>query len=358
MGFTVLPVGILRTILWAGTAEPTRQATVDQVAYASGISTPFSDQGSLQSVVWADVFGSEWSPMTRETAMAVPAIAMGRHRLAPTIGRLPLRAMRGDAVIPSPYWMTRTDTTISPFHRMLWTVDDLIFHPFSLWVRANGTDGFPVACMRIPPHRWDFDEVGRVRVDGEYVADDQVILIPGPHEGILSFGAEAIRHAADLMRAAGNAARNPQAHTELHQTGGPPMTAAERREFVAEWAAARRGENGGVAFTSQNLEVRDHGSYEGAFLDAARNTAAVECARIMGLNASTVDATAANASLTYETREGRNLEFVDYGLAMYASAITARLSMDDVVPAGTRVAFDLEDYAGPTPSPTGPTLED
>jgi len=43
---------------------------------------------------------------------------------------------------------------------------------------------------------------------------------------------------------------------------------------------------------------------------------------------------------------------------MWFEPIEARLSQDDVVPRGQRVRFDRGDIAAPTPSPTGPTVED
>ena len=90
----------------------------------------------------------------------------------------------------------------------------------------------------------------------------------------------------------------------------------------------------------------------------ARNAASLDLARIIGISAGMLDATAPKASLNYETTTGRNQEFVDFDLALYLTPIVSRLSQDDIVPAGTRVAFDLADFMGQTPTLTGPTLED
>ena len=65
-----------------------------------------------------------------------------------------------------------------------------------------------------------------------------------------------------------------------------------------------------------------------------------------------------NSTLTYETAEGRNLEFRDDSIALYADPIAARLSMDDVCPPGTRVALDFAALTTPTPDPAGPARED
>src|SRR5690606_26138682 len=102
-----------------------------------------------------------------------------------------------------------------------------------------------------------------IRAFGEPVNAVDVIRIDGPHEGILHFGRHLLREAIDVADAAARAAANPVPSIELHQTGGSPLNAEERRELVAAWAEARRaGRNGGVAYTNQNIEVRTHGQAE------------------------------------------------------------------------------------------------
>jgi hypothetical protein len=79
---------------------------------------------------------------------------------------------------------------------------------------------------------------------------------------------------------------------------------------------------------------------------------------VASMPAAMVDATTAGASLTYETTAGRNAELLDYGLNLYMDAITARLSMDDVVTPTQSVRFDTTQLRAAQPSPTGPTTED
>jgi hypothetical protein len=71
-----------------------------------------------------------------------------------------------------------------------------------------------------------------------------------------------------------------------------------------------------------------------------------------------LDAVQVGASLTYETTQGRNQEWIDYGLQLYVDAVTSRLSMDDVVPQGVRSAFDLSSLTTPAAPATGPATED
>lgn len=328
------------------------------------VESPWSAYPShLNQVVWPDLVGLEnVLPMTRLEAMTVPAVARARRIICGAIAGMSLHVLRGDEVLPQqPSWLDRTDGALSPYHRMLWTVDDLMFWGWSLWSLTRGTDGAVLTADRIPWDRWDFDTVGRIVVDGELVADSSVCLIPGVDEGILWNGKNAIRHAARLLAAADKAATTPSAQTELHQTNDAPMTKEDRAQLIADWVAARRGDNGGVAMTPKSIEVRELGAANEHLLIDGRNAAAVDVARTVGVPAVMIDASPNSASLTYSTTESRNQELVDYGLAPYMSAISARLGMDDMCPRGQRVQFDAENFVGPgaravaPPDDGGPT---
>jgi hypothetical protein len=220
---------------------------------------------------------------------------------------------------------------------------------------------------RIPMGQWAFDDAGRVMVDQldgagfRYPDPNSVALIPGPHEGLLSFGQHALRHARDLQRAAGTAARHPAAMLVLKQTGGTPLTREDkRRELIAEWAAARDGENGGVAYLNQALEAKELGTFSEHLVVEGRNAAAVDIARDASIPADLIDASPAHADLTYQNSRDNDRRFIDYGVGLYMSAISGALSQDGVTPRGQRVAFDLEDVAagtvpGQPAAPAAPT---
>lgn len=323
------------------------------------------EPNQLQSIVWADILGLANVICTRAEAMQIPAVAKGRHVIAPKIAGAPVRAIRFDAATstdvpqPTPYFMTRTDRSVSPWHRMTWTVDDLIFYGWSLWRCERGADGFPLWADRVNPQHWSFDDNYNVTINDKPVDQSTVVLIPGPHEGIVNFGRVAIRHARQLLDAAAKAGATPSPTMELHQTAGDPLLDDEIDELVDGWAKARTGANGGVGFTNQSIETKEHKSIDGALLIDGRNAAAVEMARILGISAAMVDATVPKSSLTYETTKGRGLEHTEYGTEPYSEAIAARLSMDDIVPRGWRQRFDIAEDIAPEPTPTGPTsIED
>jgi hypothetical protein len=335
-----------------------------------GLASPFSTSTNLARVAFSELFPdlAASRPLDRAQAMAVPAVARARHIIAGTIARIPLRGYQGDTALAGPAappWIDRTSGQMSPFHRMLWTVDDLLFFGWSCWSRVNSTMApfFPLQMDRIPMGAWAFDDAGRVLVDrgdgAGFVRPEpnSTVLIPGPHEGLLSFGQPAIRHARDLHKAAGTAARHPAAMLVLKQVGGTPLTPEQKSQLISDWAMARDGENGGVAYLNQSMEAQELGTFDQHLVVDGRNAAAVDVARAASIPADLIDASPAHADLTYQNSRDNDRRFVDYGLGLYISAISGALSQDGITARGQRVAFDIEGWlAGTVPGqPTPPT---
>lgn len=320
--------------------------------------------GSLSPIVWADIFGAAaLSPMTREAAQSVPAVSRAAGLITTTVARCPLHAFRQLEQLPvDPPWIARSDSAVSPYHRMLHTVDDLIYTGWALWAVERGADGLPLKADRVPRADWYVTDDGVIMVwgpDGQQPVDESsVILIPGPHDGILNFGRRTLTTAALLEEAVGNVARAPIPAIDLHQTTDVPLDETEKQSLIEGWVKARQGENGGVAFTNSALEAKPLGAAPENLLIEGRNASAVDVARLMGVPASLIDATNAGASLTYETIEGRLAEFLDYGVLAYLLPIAARLSLDDVVARGQRVEFDTAPLTTGLPTGTGPSTED
>lgn len=324
------------------------------------MSSPWATS-DLQKILWDDIFGTVLPPNTRAAAMELSPISRSRNLLVSTICRLPLAAYSRDVRLdPQPSWISRTDTAQSPQHRMAWTVDDLIFYGQSCWWREKGADTFPSHAQRLNQDEWEVDDDNRVRVNGTPVSSEQVIMFTGLHEGILTYAKKDLRDAHRLYEIVADRLQNPAPVIDLHQTEGADLNETERDELLAVWRRARRAEGGAaVGYTNKAIEAKVLGDSLGEnLLIEARNASALDLARHVGVAAGRIDATAPKASLNYETTTGRNQEFVDFDLALYMTPITARLSLDDCVPRGQRIAFELGDFTGPTPSAAGPTLED
>lgn len=334
------------------------------------------DRWSSGIQLFEDIYGDVPRPISRAEAMMVPAVSRSRHLITGTIAKLPLKAMRLDQKVePQPYWCYGSDgmtgdltaeqrtrwgifTPQSTYQRMLDTVDDCIFYGWSLWLTTRrGADGFPSRLLHMPFQLWDVDGDGRlVDADGQPLPADRVVLIQGPHEGVLTFGSRTIRAAGELEVTAADVAKHPLRY-ELHQTTDVNLTREERAEIVGETRKAL-STNEGIIFTNSALETKTYSMNSEDLLIGGRNAAALDVARHMNMPAAMLDAVSEGSSLEYQTTETRGRQFVQLSLTLFMDAIAARLSMDDVVPQGQHIAYDTTDLVEIAPSVTGPTLED
>ena len=342
------------------------------------ILSPWADDSFLERVVVPDIWPDAVPrPMTRGEAMQVPAVSRSRHLICATVAKLPLVVLTGDVPVPlQPYWCYGTDgqlgaltdeqrtryglyTGQSPFQRMLATADDLLFCGWSLWLATStyADDGRPRSAVHIPYGLWDVDQDGQlVDQDGHPFDGGRAILIEGPHEGVLSFGATTIRGAATLEQSAAETAQTPF-RIGLHQTSEVTLSAEERREIVSETRRAL-ADNKGILFTNAALEVTEYRLDSAELLIGGRQAAALDVARHMNIPGAMIDAEPTGSTLAYSNPESRNQQWLDYGLSSYTDAIAAALSMDAVVPAGQRTAFDTTSLTSTTAPATGAPTPD
>lgn len=321
--------------------------------------SPWAGDSHLERMVFHDIFPDGLPTTTRLACMAIPAVSRARLMLFTAVSRSPLRVLTGDQVkAEQPEWLTST-ARVMPRQRVGWTTDDHLFYGWSCHWTDRASNGELEHVERVNIGDWNVTPDLKLEVNGKVVSDEQAILIPGYHDGILNFGREAIADTKQLYAIVRDRLANPVAMTELHQVSGKALTKDERRDLVGSWREARNMPGGSVGYTSPEIELKTHGSdSDTTLLIEARNAAAVDMARLVGVSAGMLDATTPKASLTYETRTGRNQEFVDLDVLAYMNPIEDRYSMDDIVEPGDRCAFDRGDFTTPTPSPTGPALED
>lgn len=310
---------------------------------ASGIASPWSDT-QLSGLVWADIFGEEHRPVTRADALRVPSVAAARNRIIEKLAGRPLVDYTADGRATSqPLWIERTDNAlaISPWHRMAATLDDLIFYGWSLWAVQRAADGSVTQALHIPFERWNAQNDGTILFDGVEAPADQIILISGPHEGILNCAADTIRAGLDLERAWRSRARNPAPNIILEEREDNGMTVEEATPYVKAVAAARRNPDGAVMFTPYKINARIEGNSGESFLESARNAIRIDVAAYFDLTAQSVEASKSQSTLTYETAETAERQASDR-MAFWSEPIEHRLSLDDVVPRGHRIRFNFQ----------------
>ncbi len=334
------------------------------IANPGAIVSPWAE-GSLSTVVWSDVIGADVEkPLTRTEAMQSPGFRKARDLLCGTAMRFPLIALQGDTPLSDadqPTWLYRTDGGVSPQMRMAWTVDDLLFYGSSLWQVTRGTDGKILDAERLPWEWWDVTPAGAILVQGKPVPARDVIYFPSHTDPLLTSAATAIRTARSVDESVARRAASPVPVMEIHETGNGdmPITMDEAKELVKTYNTARRDPEGATVFTPAAYELKPHGANadSGALVEG-RNASRLDAANHTGVPASMLEGSSAGASLTYVTTEGKRSEFLEYGVTPWLTTVEARLSMDDVVPRGTRVAFDLAALYTPNPSATGAERQD
>lgn len=332
-----------------------------------GIASPWQE-GTLSQIVLSDLLGAEVMdslPLGREDAMTVPAVAKARNLLVSSIAKFPLRVLDDKGVLPpakQPAFLYRTNSSVSPYERMVWTIDDGIFYGLSLWLVDRGAEDRsgrrPILNAEYCP--WDAWEVkdGKILVNERVVDESEILLFNFSNAGLLYEGRKTIRAARDVERAWQGRARNPVPIIELVVTDDANLKQAEVIEYVQAWAEARRNPDGAVSFSPPGTHLVTHGEVDPQLYVEGRNAIRTDVGSFTNVRASMLDGTMGVDSLTYKTETGERNQFYEFDLPFWTDPIAARLSQDDVVPRGQRVRFDMyEEYAA-TPTPTGAPEED
>lgn len=318
---------------------------------APQIASPFSDNSHLGQLHAEHLIEAYKSlPPDRASAMSLSPVSKGRSIIAGTVARFPLVAMQGAQKHPQPpAWVTQIEPGRSRYQTIVWTVDALIFYGRAYWlIEERYSTGYPMRFRWVPEWEASADDNGYLtEAFGRKIAPSDYIRIDAHHEGFLRFGARILRKALSIEQAAENAARNPVPSIELHQVDGDDLTQEEIDQLVNAWRTARNSPNGATAYTNKAVEVRTHGLAAENLLIDAQNQSALAVARALGIPAWAVDASLESQSMSYSNSHSRARELIDFGLRPYMDAITSRLSMDDVLPAGSWVDLETNEIISP-----------
>lgn len=334
------------------------------------LSGVYSPAPEFPQFVLGDILGELKNlPLDRTTAISIPAVSKARNLLVATIAKFPLRAYRREAgadtdVTAEHAWLYRTNSAVSPYERMAWTIDDLIFHGISLWLVDRGAptgndQRRPILNAEwCPTGTWELrteDGGLHVFVDGVLIADDRYILINSPFEGLLTIGMRTLRGALDIEESWVGRARNPIPLINLKRTDSN-LDDEEAQALVDGYAKKRTQPNGMIGSTPEGVDIEVFGEIKPELMVEGRNAVRTDVGSHLNLRAAMLDGTTGVDSLTYTTKEGERNAFYEFDLPFWTEPILARLSLDDVVPRGTRIRFDM--YSADASAPTGPNLED
>lgn len=362
-------MGLIDTLLGRTTNRP------DYLAGPLDIVSPWTEEGGLTTIVWTEALGLDASqlPLTRAGAIGIPAVSKARNLLVATIAKFPLVALRRNAdgtdtdVTADHPFLFRTNDAVSPYERMVWTIDDAIMYGVSLWLTERGaaeTGGRkPIVNAARCPRDWWKIEGGRILVNREGAGTwqalqaDDGILINFPFEGLLYVAQRTLRGALATERAWVGRAVSPLPLVDLHRTDDTAMTPEEVTDMVQAWASARSDPYGAVGSTPENVQMNVLGDVKVELAVEGRNAIRTDIGSFLNVRAAMLDGTIGVDSLTYSTKEGERNAFYEFDLPFWTDPIEARFSLDDMVPRGTRIAF--RKYSADNPeNQSGPQRED
>lgn len=312
------------------------------------IQSQWSDNSHLGDITLESLYGLvDARPLTRNRAIKIAAVSKARRIIATRIGALPIVAVKGSQELAvQPPLLAQPEPGLARSTTITWTADALFFHGRAFWqVTQRGADGFPVFVRWVPEGHAGVNNAGQLDTAfGTPVAPADSIRFDAPDAGILTDASDTLRRALALNRSASKAEDNPVPIVNL-KNNGEDLTNEEIDAMIERFETKRK--QSAVGYTSRGLEVQTFGAPPENLLIDARKTIILEIARHTGIPAGKLDAAIEGTALTYTNRVTENQQLIDEVLQPYMTAISDRLSMDDMTPHGTTVRFNTDTLTTP-----------
>jgi phage portal protein BeeE len=328
-------------------------------AAAAGAMNP----GYNSSNVGANMIGQYYTyreGQLRAEAISIPAISRARDLLASVIGCMPLQMYNemwnGEEMervyIAPRSWLRRPDPTVPYNFLMSWTFDDLYFYGRAFWyITSRTADGYPASFSRLPAGSvtttdmagpvW-FAPSKEVYFQGGQIDPANLVQFLSPTQGMVYSSQAAIETAIKIQDARARNASSSIPAGVLMQTGGEPLSAQELADLAAAFNSARA--------TNQTAALNEFLKYEPTtmspdkmLLIESANYSALETGGRIG-NVPPYLIGVSTGSYSYQSSQQARMDLLFFGVKLYADAIAETLSMNNVLPNGTFVAFDYESY--------------
>ena len=312
----------------------------------------------------ANMIGDFWAyeqGQARAKAMQVATISRARDLMASVIASMPLK-MYGEMwneqdgemeemPLAPRSWLKQPDPTVTYPFLMAWTFDDLLHYGKAYWfITARTVDGFPSAFTRIPagsvttpdvPGNIPFGPSKQIFFSGAYLDPNDVVQFLSPIEGIVYNGQQTIETALKIEAARARNASSAIPAGILKQTGGEPLSGQELADLAQQFNTARA--------TNQTAALNEFLTYEATtaspdkmLLIESANYSALEAARLCSVPPYLVGVS--TGAYSYQSSDQARADLYIFGVKIYAQCISSTLSMNNVLPRGTYVCFDTDDF--------------
>jgi hypothetical protein len=331
--------------------EPTKAAAAGG-GYYSANTAGMNMIGQYYSYVEGDA---------RNRAMSVPTISRARDLMASVIGCMQLKMYNEvwnsvDEKMTKIYiaprtWLRRIDPQTPNVFTLSFLFDDLFFFGRSfLYVTSRTADGYPASFTRLPAAMVNtLDQAGpvwfapskQITFQGGALNPDDVIQFLSPIQGIIYMSEKAIATALQLEAARYRNSSSAIPAGILSQTGGEPLSAQELADLAAAFNAAR-ATNQTAALNEFVKYTETQTSPDKMLLIESAEFQAMEMARLC--NIPPYLAGISVGSYSYQSSAESRMDLWTFGVRAYADCIAGTLSQNNVLPNGTYVEFDVEQY--------------
>ena len=344
--------------IFSRTKQAAISTHVGEPAVAGGFSPGYSS-----SNVGVNMIGQYYTYREgeqRNLAVSIPTLNRAVDIFKSVIGSMPLKMYNemwnGDEMekvyIAPRSWLRRPDPSVSFQFLMAWTLDDLMFFGRAFWyITSRTADGYPATFTRLPAGSvtttdmagpvW-FAPSTQVYFQGGELDPANLVQFLSPSQGIIYSSQSAIETALKI-----EAARNRNASSSipagiLRQTeNSEPLSAQELSDLAAQFNAARATNQ--TAALNQYLTYTETSATPDKMLliDSAQYSA-LEMSRVANVPPYLVGV--ATGAYSYQSSQQARADAWLFGVKLYADAISGALSMDNVLPRGTYVEFDADEY--------------
>jgi hypothetical protein len=295
----------------------------------------------------------------RNRAMSVPTISRARDLMASVIGCMNLKMYNemwnGEEMEKMPLaprtWLRRIDPTLPNNFIMSWTFDDLFFFGRAFWyITSRTADGYPASYTRLPAAMVQtLDQAGPVWFapskdivfNGGGLDPNDVVQFLSPIQGIIYMSEQSVATALKLEGARYRNSSSAIPSGTLRQVGGEPLSAQELADLAAAFQAAR--ETNQVAALNEFVTYTETlTSPDKMLLIDSAEFQAMEMARLC--NIPPYLAGVSVGSYSYQSSAEARMDLWTFGVRAYADCIAGTLSQNNILPNGTYVEFDVEQY--------------
>jgi len=186
-----------------------------------------------------------------------------------------------------------------------------------------------------------FAPSSQVYFQGGEIDPKNLIQFLSPTQGMVYSSQAAIETAIKIQDARARNASSSIPAGVLKQTGGEPLSAQELADLAAAFNQARA--------TNQTAALNEFLSYEPTtmspdkmLLIESANYSALEMARLGNVPPYLVGVS--TGSYSYQSSQQARADLYIFGVKLYAEAIAEAFSMNSILPIGTYVEFDAENY--------------